>query len=70
MLVMPSNVGRNESSTRAALLARRTEWLVTGLREEDMPDSMVGQWGRQAGWGEEGRRGQCCCRCSLQPVVL
>jgi hypothetical protein len=54
MLLMPGGTGRNQSATRASLLARRTEWLVTGLKEEDMPEGMVRHMHRTYRWSGSG----------------
>jgi hypothetical protein len=39
-LLPPAGAGLDESKRRAALLARRTEWLALGIPEDEYPLSM------------------------------
>jgi hypothetical protein len=39
-LLPPAGGGLDESKRRAALLARRTEWMALGIPEDEYPQSM------------------------------
>lgn len=39
-LLPPAGGGLDETKRRAALLARRTEWMALGIPVEEYPDSM------------------------------